>query len=115
MSIEAKLYTTLSPLFGGRVFPDFAPTGTAKPYCTYQQVGGKPVNFMGAESSDKKNARIQINVWAETRLSAQSLIRQIEDLAVQAPLLGSIESGAVATFDEANQVRGARQDFSFWG
>lgn len=112
--VEADLVTTLSSLVGGRVFPDVAPEGTQRPFITYQQKGGKPVNFIGAESSNKKNARIQINVWSQTRLEASAISRAIEDTVVLAPLLGSIETGAIATFDEITQSRGTMQDFSFW-
>lgn len=112
--IEAKLYTALSPLFSGRVYPDFAPTGTAKPYCTFQQVGGSPVTYMEGAASDKKNARIQINVWGNSRLESMNLIRSIEDLVTGAPLYGVAQTGAIATYDETSALRGAMQDFSFW-
>jgi len=109
---ESQLNTALVAIVP-RVFPDVAPEGTAMPYCTWQQIGGTPVNFM-SESSYKKNARIQINVWSKTRKEAMTLIRQIEDAMVLAPLYGFVESGATATMDEDTKLRGAMQDFSFW-
>lgn len=111
--IEAKLVTALGVLVNSRVYPDFAPANTAKPYITYQQVGGTPINFMEAQPADKKQVRIQINVWAKSRYDATVLIRQIENLMVQSPLFGLVEGGAVSKFDEAAQARGAMQDFSF--
>jgi hypothetical protein len=112
--IEADLYTKLASLVSNRVYPDVAPEGTAKPFITYQQKGGQAVNFLGAESSNKKNARFQINVWSATRSEAATLMRQIEDLMVTSPLYGKIEGGSIATYDEVTKARGAMQDFSFW-
>lgn len=112
--IEADLFTKLAPLVSNRVYPDVAPEGTTRPFITYQQKGGSPVNFLGAESSNKKNARFQINVWSDTRIEASTLIRQIEDLMVTSPLFGKIEGGAIATYDDVTKSRGTMQDFSFW-
>lgn len=112
--VEADIYNALSGLVDGRVFPDVAPEGTQKPFITYQQTGGKPVNFIGAEASDKKNARFQVNVWSETRAEASTLARQIENIMVAAPLLAKVESGVVATYDAETKARGTLQDFSLW-
>ena len=112
--LEANLYTALAPLVGNRVFPDVAPIGTQVPFITYQQVGGKAVNFIGAEYSDKKNARVQINVWSASRLQASLIIRSIENAVVLAPLYGSIEGGAISSHEPELKLYGAMQQFSFW-
>ncbi len=39
MTVEADIFNALSPLVGGRVFPDDAPFDTVKPYITEQQIG----------------------------------------------------------------------------
>lgn len=114
MTIEATLYTALSPLFGGRVFPDFAPAGTAKPYCTYQQVGGRPVEFLEGAVASKDGGRFQINVWSASRLEAMNKMRAVRQTLVAPPILASSQGGAVAEYDETDQLRGARQDFLIW-
>lgn len=113
--IEPTLVSTLGPLLGGRLYPDAAPANTTLPFATYQQVGGQALSFMEGQPTDKKNARIQVNVWAKTRQEAMALIRAIEDAAVKAPLLGEPQGAAVSLYDEAAGMRGAMQDFSFWG
>ncbi len=40
MTLEAALAAVLETVCP-RVFPDFAPTSTARPYITYQQIGGE--------------------------------------------------------------------------
>jgi hypothetical protein len=113
MAIETSLYTALNSIVSGRFYPDAAPQGTAMPYATYAQVGGKAIQFIEPTVPSKKHARIQINVWAETRLQAMTLIRQFEDAVIVSPLFGVIEGAAVALYDEETEHRGAMQDFSF--
>ena len=112
--LEANLFSALSPLVGNRVFPDTAPAATQTPFITYQQVGGRSVDFLGAEYSDKKNARVQINLWCSTRLEAAQIIRQIENAMVLAPLYGSIEGAPISSYEESLKLYGSMQQFSFW-
>jgi hypothetical protein len=115
MTIEAEVYAALQGLAGGRVFPDVAPENTAVPYITYQAVGGEPVNFLSGEAPGKTNARMQINVWAKTRIEASELGAQVED-AIRAAthLQPEVLTGRVATYDETTQYRGTMQDVSLW-
>lgn len=115
MSVDVQIFEALSPLAGGRVFPDVAPEGTARPYLTYQQVGGDALNYLEGTVPGKRNARIQINAWADTRLVASGLSEQAEDalrlaVGLQAEVLGARAS----IFEEDTKLRGTRQDFSVW-
>ena len=115
MSWESTLYTALRTLAKDQVFPDLAPAGAARPYITYQAVGGEAVNFVEGGAPGTRNARVQVNVWAETRLEVSQLGNAAEDIlrdvaALQTTVLGA----AVAMFDEDTGLRGQRQDFSFW-
>mgnify|MGYP001027979381 CR=1 FL=1 len=113
--IEPVLVSVLAPLVGGRLFPDFAPADTPRPFATYQQVGGQAGAYVEGAPIDKKNARMQINVWADTRQEAMTLIRAIEDTIVCDPLCGDPLGAPVALYDAAIGMRGAMQDFSLWG
>lgn len=115
MTIEASLYAALKSLVGNRVFPDVAPEGTVTPYITYQQVGGSAVNFVDATVPSKKNSRFQINVWGETRSAVKAIAVQAEDaLRVASGLQTTVLGAAVSLCEEETQLRGTRQDFSFW-
>lgn len=114
MSVESDLVSVLEPLAGSRVYPDVAPDNVARPYITYQQVGGTPVNFLSGVPS-KRNGRFQINVWADTRIEAANIIRQVEDaVRLSSLLLAVTEGGAVADYEDEMKLYGARQDFSIW-
>lgn len=74
---EEKLVAAVSPLCAGRLFPDFAPLGTPRPYAIWQQVGGTDVVFVDGDTADQLGVRFQIEVWADTRQQASMLMRQI--------------------------------------
>lgn len=115
MTIEAEVYAVAQGIFDGRFFPDVAPEETPLPYGTYQSVGGEPVNFMSGEAPAKTNARMQINVWAATRLEASELGAQVESAIRGARhLQPEVLTGRIATYDETTQYRGTMQDFSLW-
>lgn len=115
MSLESQIYDALKTLVSNRVYPDVAPENTVRPYITYQQVGGRGVNFIDPNVPSKKNARIQVNVWADTRSAAGELSRLVEDtLRVVTALHVSVIGAAVAAYDDGTKIKGTRQDFSVW-
>lgn len=105
----------LLPLAGGRVYPDVAPSDPQLPYITFQQVGGEVLNFLDRTLPSKLNARMQVNVWAATRLEACALAQQAEELFLMSlTLQASALGAAVADFEEVGLLYGFRQDFSIW-
>jgi hypothetical protein len=115
MTIEAELCSVLLGIVGGRIFPDVAPEGTPVPYVTYQAVGGEPINFLSGEAPGKTNARMQVNVWAKTRIEASELGAQVEDaIRAATDLQPEALTGRIATYDKTTQYRGTMQDFSLW-
>lgn len=127
MSVESAVFNVLKALVANRVYPDIAPDLTIRPYITYQQVGGKSVNFLaqGAEVQsgsppsplypNKANTRMQINVWADTRAQASALAKQVEDaLRALTALQTTVEGAPIAIYEADTKLRGSMQDFSFW-
>ena len=116
MSLESDLFNTLKALVGSRFYPDTAPLGAAKPYATYQQVGGDAPTFLAGVPS-KRNARMQINFWSLTRSEANALAVQAE-AALEAATSSTFQAkplGAfVADWEEDTKLYGTRQDFSIW-
>ena len=113
MSLESSIFDALKTLTSNRVYPDVAPAAVDKPYISYQQVGGGAVNFMESTAVGTRNARMQINCWATTRLAANALARSAEDALVttlKATVLGALTS----IYEEDTQLFGTRQDFGIW-
>jgi len=115
MSLESDLFNTLKVICP-RVYPDIAPANTARPYITWQQFGGNVINPLANELPDKRNAFIQISIWADTRLAANALAMQIESALVQSNLFTARPQAALMAlpFEEETGLYGCSQDFSIW-
>lgn len=114
MTVEADLKTVLATVCA-RVFPDFAPVGTTKPYVTYRQVGGDVITPMAKEVPNLQYGVFQINVWANSRASAASTILAIESAMVLATTFTAKPASApVSDFDADVPVFGSEQDFYVW-
>lgn len=115
MTVESDLYTALKTLVSNRVYPDIAPAGAAKPYITYQQVGGDVINMLGPYTPGKRNGRFQVNVWATTRAAANALMKQVEDALMTSTTLNARpQMAAISTHEEETQLYGQLQIFSIW-
>ena len=115
MSIESKIYEVLRALVSDRVFPDYAPFNTERPFITYQQFGGKPLTFLEKALPSKKNGLFQIHVWADTRAQAAQIANAVEVALVQAPTFEADPmTGARAAHDPDIPIYGSAQDFSIW-
>lgn len=118
MTIEISIYEALKALVPAgdgtfKVFPDVAKEGTAAPWITYQQVGGSATNYLESAIPDRRNARIQITVWATTRPEASALARQAEALLVNEATIRAYVLGAfTSAYEPDGKLYGTRQDFS---
>jgi hypothetical protein len=114
MTLEEKLVALLMPICP-RTFPDFAPTDTARPYVTWQQIGGDSVGFVEGGVASKENALVQINVWSDRRTEAKSVIKLVEEALVTAKTLQASPTSAAASDADPDMARYcSRQDFSIW-
>jgi hypothetical protein len=114
MSIESTLFTLLGPLAANRVYPDLTPENPTFPLIVYQQVGGTAGWYVENAMPDKKNARIQINVWAKTRVEANTLARLIELTICQSTLIAEPYGALTALYDDTLKIFGTRQDYGIF-
>lgn len=115
MTVEADIFNLLTGLVAGRVYPDLAPLGAARPYITYQQVGGEAVAYVEDVLPDRENARMQVSVWADTRAAAKALIKQAEAAFTAASAFQARAVGApISTYEPDTKLYGSMQDFSVW-
>lgn len=115
MTVEAKIFALLAPLVEERVFPDVAPFGTARPYVTYQQIGGEVISTLGREVPNKQHGFFQVQVWCDTRLNAAALALQIEDAFRTATAFQAAPvSAPIAHHEPDLGLYGTQQDFSVW-
>jgi hypothetical protein len=116
MSIQATILTTLTSLVSGRVYDGVVPQGvTALPRITFQQIGGKGLNFVEADDVPMVNGNFQVISWGATGLQASALARQVQTaLKENLALYTTILSAPMEEPYPELGLFGFRQDFSFW-
>lgn len=115
MSAESAIFDLLKGLCGNRVFPDVAPFDTARPYITYQQIGGKVVNYTEASIPNLQNGMFQVNCWEDSRLAASALAKQVENAFRTATTMQAQPiSAPIAQHEPELNRYGTIQDFSIW-
>lgn len=115
MSLDSDLKTALETVCP-RVFPDFAPVGTTRPYITFLQIGGYSIRPIGKTVPDKRHAEFQIDWWADTRASAKAVADSLDSTLRQASAFAaSPMAEPVSDYDADMKRFGARQDWSIWG
>ncbi len=113
--VESDIFSALSPLVSGRVYPDVAPAGTAKPYMIYQQIGGRADQYLDNTLPSRKNGRFQISIWGVTRASVSALALSAEQALVASIPFQAAPIGAPASdYEPDTLLYGSRQDFSIW-
>lgn len=115
MALESTLAALLGTLCA-HVYPDEPPEPLpSRPYIVYQQVGGSAVNFLERAVVGKRNARMQVKVWADTRQGASALAGLVEDATkLCADFQGEPLGAWVAVHDRSLQLYGTVQDFTIW-
>ncbi len=114
MSLEPTLQAVLSPLVGGRAYPDTTPNGVEFPCITYQQVGGQAGWYLENNVPSHKHARVQVNVWAKSRAQANTIARQVENAICGSTLIAEPYGALSASVEEILGLYGTRQDFGVW-
>jgi hypothetical protein len=114
--LEELFVAALSPLLSDQLFAVTAPGTAQLPYGVYQQIGGIPLNYAGGDIPDRRNARIQLNIWAARYIDALTLMKQAQDVMRQAEGLEVLLDGEFSDASDTELGRyGVRQDFSVWG
>lgn len=115
MSIDTLIAAALSPLVGGRAYPDVAPDNPVLPYIVYQQVGGAGLVFQEGTLPDHEGCRIQIATWGARRVDVTALAKLAEEALIDAVDLQTEPlGGRVSDYEQDTKRYGARQDFLIW-
>ncbi|MGY6256543.1 DUF3168 domain-containing protein [Paraburkholderia caledonica] len=112
-SAEAIVFGALRGLVADRCYPDVAPANVARPYITYQAVGGQSPNYLN-NTVDLQNARMQVNVWADTRSAATAVMQSAIAALSGAPIRATTLGAPVSTYEPDTKLYGSREDFSIW-
>lgn len=117
MTVEADIVAALRTVCP-RVSPDVAPLSTARPYITWQFIGGRPMRYLENTPADRRHTLLQVNVWSSTRAEALTLIRQAEAALCDGAAPFTAHPNGEPLSDIADDIEpmlyGALQDFSVY-
>lgn len=114
MSMESDLHTLLLTACP-RVFPDVAPSGTAKPWVTWQALGGESLGYLDNTAASHRNTLMQCSVWATTRMQSLQISRDIENAMRASTAFIATSSGEpVSQYEPDTQLYGCIQRFEIY-
>lgn len=105
-----------APLLGiGRCFPDVPPDDFARhpQFVVYQKVGGVPIYLTEGNLADKRNARVQVTLWAKDPATREIMADQLMAAAARHPSMEPLTE-TVDGRDAALNLYSARFDVSVW-
>lgn len=109
-----ELTQKLGPFVGGRIYPDESPAAPKLPLIVYQRVGGKRYGYAEQKRPDSEHARIQIMVWAMTRIQADEISSEVERVMIEEIAFQACEALGAPTAQAEAGAYGNRQDFGIW-
>lgn len=115
MSIQTQLFTLLSTGStgaGARVYPLTATDNAVTPYITYQRISTNSENVMSG-SSGLANTRLQIDVYADTYLLANTVADQVDNL-LNAWAVTNVSVSVQDLYEDAVKLYRVSMDFSIW-
>lgn len=116
MSSQASLVQAiLDPLAAGGAWARHAPVGVTRPYIVWHRYGGPAETFYGRALPSKECGWYQVEVWAQTLLAAETIIKAIEAAMVAATAVDAEALSAPADHSQEDmELYGYRQDFTVW-
>jgi hypothetical protein len=110
--IQQDLFTALSGVAGGRVFPNIAPGNVQKPYVVYARVSSAPENTL-ADGASVENTRLQVDCFDTTYAAAVALAEVVKAAMKNSAITHLVLLEQDQFEPEANAHR-VILDFSIW-
>lgn len=112
MTIETSIYTALSSLAAGKVYPLVAPEKVTAPFIVYSRLASIPENTLDGGSTIDL-IRIQVDTYANTYSAAKSLAE-----SVRSAMEGALVKGTLQTdqdlFEPDLKFYRISQDYYVW-
>lgn len=112
-TIQEQLYTALSGLAGGQIYPLLAPQTVTAPFVVYTRISGTEENTL-ASGQPIQNTRLQIDSYDVSYANVQALAD-----AVKAAVMGMSGNplpitAATDLYEAEVKLFRVTQDFGFW-
>ena len=110
--IQEQLFTALSGVAGGRVFPNLAPNDVQTPYLVYLRVASVPENTL-ADGIPIESTRVQIDCFDTTYAAVITLAESVK-AALRASSLTQVLLMEQDQFEFDALLHRVILDFSIW-
>lgn len=110
--IADALYTALSAVAGGRVYPRLAPEGTPAPYLVYWHVSNID-DALYPITVGYQRYRVQIEAWADSYAGIVALRGQVKAAVAAMPELIETGPDMEADYDYSTRLYGWIFDYTF--
>ena len=110
--IQQDIFTALSTLAGGRVFPNIAPNNVQKPYVVYARVSSAPDNTL-ADGAPVENTRLQVDCFDITYAAAVALAETVK-AAMKSSAITHVLLLEQDQFEPEALLHRVILDFSIW-
>lgn len=110
--IEQSLYSVLSSVASGRVYPLIAPDNVEKPYIIFQVVSAMPENTL-ADGVGITNFRMQIDCYDKTYAGVKTLAESVKTAMSNASFT-NLQLMGQDFFESDVKLYRVSMDFSIW-
>ena len=110
--IQQDIFTALSTLAGGRVFPNIAPNNVQKPYVVYARVSSAPENTL-ADGAPIENTRLQVDCF-DTTYAAAVVLAETVKAAIKSSAITHVLLLEQDQFEPEALLHRVILDFSIW-
>lgn len=115
MTLKAALVQVLKSQCAA-VYPNEAPANPPAQYVVWLTIGGRSMDYVDGSAPAQRNALVQVEAWASTRLAADALIANIDTaLRAAADLTVAPQGEPFDDHDTTTRRYGAIQRFSIYG
>jgi hypothetical protein len=112
MTIETAIYTALSGLASGKVYPLVAPEKVTAPYIVYSRISSTPENTLDGGSTIDL-VRIQVDTYANTYSACKNLAESVR-VAMESGVVKSTMQTDQDLFEPDLKVYRISQDYYVW-
>ena len=110
--IQTTLFSVLSPVFSGRLYPQVAPPNAVRPFAVYSRVSSIPATIHGMAAGQE--SRVQVDIYAETYAAALSLASSAAAAVAASTSLISVPLIEADGFEPETELYRVMLEFAFW-
>lgn len=113
MSLQSDIVSALSAVAGGRIYPQVAEQGAAKPFVVYRILSKDPAQKLGGKAGIT-NTSVVFDCWAETYAAAIALADQVRTAIDAASLISYEESASGEEYELQTDEFVEPVNYGFW-